>query len=72
MTDREKLAILAMLGAGQATVAEIARLLGVARQTVAYTARRIDVAAAREKLLRQQWATALEGVDRAAARKRNN
>jgi transposase-like protein len=66
MTDREKLAVLAMLGAGQATVAEVARLVGASRQTVAYVARRIDITAARDKLLRQQFAAALEVVDRKA------
>jgi transposase-like protein len=63
---REKLAAIAMLTAGQATVAEIARLVGASRQSVRYMARQIDVKTVRDRLLRQQWAAALEVEDHKA------
>jgi hypothetical protein len=54
---------LELLASGKATLSEAARLAGVGRQVVANWAKHIDIEAARDKLLAQQWAAWLKKLD---------
>lgn len=60
--DTIKKAVRDLLSRGQATQAEAAKLAGQSRQLVRHWAQ--DLEPAREQLLKEQWAAALERASR--------
>jgi hypothetical protein len=61
--DHKKIAALAMLAKGQATLSEAARLAGTSRQRVAFWSRHLDIKAARDRWLARQWAIQLAKLE---------
>ena len=61
-TDTKKIAALALLSSGRATVSEVARLMNTSRQRIQNWTSDLDVKKVRAKWLAKQWKTELSNA----------